>query len=241
LPFDAVHGDMAQQPAGTSGACMATALITGFEGYGGRGRNPSGETALALNGRTIAGVRVAGRRLPVSFSRLAAGLEGLFDEVEPDIVISVGLWPGEPMIRFERIGINVADFEIPDNEGAVRSDEPLSDSGSVAMLATLPNREIRDALLLAGIPARISATAGTFLCNAALYTTLSLAARKRRPPLTGFVHVPYLPEQVVELLQSIETARQLELHQRADTASMDLAMMVRALEIAVATAAKHLT
>ena len=220
---------------------MATALITGFEGYGGRGRNPAGETALELNGRTIAGVRVAGRRLPVSFSRLAAGIEDLFDEVEPDIVISVGLWPGEPMIRLERIGINVADFEIPDNEGTLRTDEPLNGNGSAAMLATLPNREIRDALLSAGIPARISATAGTFLCNAALYTTLSRAARKRRPPLTGFVHVPYLPEQVAELLQSIETARQLELHQRADTASMDLAMMVRALEIAVATAAKHLS
>lgn len=219
---------------------MTTALITGFEGYAGRGRNPSGETALALNGRTIAGVRVAGRRLPVSFGHLLAGLEGLFDELEPDIVISLGLWPGEPMIRLERIGINVADFEIPDNEGTLRSDEPLSDNGSAALLATLPNREIRDALLLAGIPARISATAGTFLCNATLYTTLSLAARKRRPPLTGFVHVPYLPEQIAELLQSIETARQLELHQRADTASMDLAMMVRALEITVATAANYL-
>src|SRR5262249_60725286 len=85
------------------------------------------------------------------------------------------------------------------------------------------------------------ATAGTFLCNATLYTTLSCAARRRQQPLTGFVHVPYLPEQVAELLQSIETARQLELHQRADTASMDLAMMVHALEIAVATAAKHLS
>ena len=219
---------------------MTTALITGFEGYGGRGRNPSGEMALVLNGRTIADVRVVGRQLPVSFSQLAAGLEGLFDEVEPDIVISVGLWPGEHMIRLERIGINVADFEIPDNENTLRSDEPLSDNGSAAMLATLPNREIRDALLCAGIPARISATAGTFLCNAALYTALSRAARQRRPPLTGFVHVPYLPEQVAELLQSIGIARQLELHQRADTASMDLAMMVRALEIAVATAAKHL-
>ena len=104
---------------------MATALITGFEGYGGRGRNPAGETASALDGRTIAGVRVAGRRLPVSFSRLAAGLEGLFDEVEPDIVISVGLWPGEPMIRLERIGINVADFEIPDNEGTLRTTTSL--------------------------------------------------------------------------------------------------------------------
>jgi pyroglutamyl-peptidase len=220
---------------------MATALLTGFEGYGGRGRNPSGEIALVLNGRTIAGVRVVGRRLPVSFSRLAAGLEGLFDEIEPDIVISIGLWPGEHMIRLERIGINVADFEIPDNENTLRADERLSDNGSAAMLATLPNREIRDALLSAGIPARISATAGTFLCNAALYTTLCRAARERRPPLTGFVHVPYLPEQVAELLQSLEITRQLELHQRADTASMDLTMMVQALEIAVATAAKHLS
>jgi len=220
---------------------MATALITGFEGYGGRGRNPSGETALALDGRTIAGVRVAGRRLPVSFARLAAGLEDLFDDVKPDIVISVGLWPGEAMIRLERVGINVADFEIPDNEGMLRCDEPLSGNGSAALLATLPNRQIRDALLVAGIPARMSATAGTFLCNATLYTTLSRAARNRRPPLTGFVHVPYLPEQVAELLQSIESARQLEWHQRADMASMDLAVMVRALEIAVATAAKHLS
>jgi pyroglutamyl-peptidase len=220
---------------------MATALITGFEGYGGRGRNPAGETALALDGRTIAGVKVVGRCLPVAFGRLAAALEGLFEEVAPDIVISLGLWPGEPMLRLERVGINVADFEIPDNEGGWHTDEPLSGNGSAAMLATLPNREIRDALLSAAIPARISATAGTFLCNATLYTTLSLAARKRRPPLAGFVHVPYLPEQVAEMLTSLATARQLELHQRADTASMDLAMMVRALEIAVATAAKHLS
>src|SRR5262245_61195628 len=141
-PCGPFRGDMGTNRRGTAGALMATALITGFEGYGGRGRNPSGETALALNGRTIAGVRVAGRRLPVSFSHLAAGLEGLFEEVEPDIVISIGLWHREQAIRFERLGINVADFEIPDNEGTLRSDEPLSDSGSVAMLATLPNREI---------------------------------------------------------------------------------------------------
>lgn len=220
---------------------MAKALITGFEGYGGRGRNPAGETALALDGRTIEGVKVAGRRLPVSFGRLAPRLEALFDELEPDIVISVGLWPGEPMIRLERIGINVADFEIPDNEGTLCTDEPLSVNGSAAILATLPNREIRDALLSAGIPARISSTAGTFLCNATLYTTLSCAARRRRPPLAGFIHLPYLPEQVAKMLNAIGIARELELHQRADTASMDLAMMVHALEIAVATTAQHLS
>lgn len=219
---------------------MAVALVTGFEGYGGRGRNPAGETAMALHGQTVGGVKVIGQRLPVSFKKLAAGLTGAMDEVKPDIVISLGLWPGEPVIRLERVGINVADFEIADNEGTRLTDAPVSGNGAPAVLATLPNREIRDAILAAGIPARISSTAGTFLCNATLYTTLSHAEQKKRPPLTGFMHVPYLPEQVAELLQSVEDERKLEQHQRADTASMELSTMVRALEIAIATAAKRL-
>ncbi len=217
-----------------------TALITGFEGYGGRGRNPAGEAALALDGRMIEGVRVAGRRLPVSYDRLAESLSGLMDELEPAIVISLGLWPGESVIRLERIGINAADFEIPDNEGRFLTDAPIRHNGDAALMATLPNREIRDALLAAGIPARISATAGTFLCNATLYSTLTHAAEMRRRPVTGFIHVPYLPEQVAELLETVEQARQLELHQRADTASMELGTIVRALEIAVTTAARGL-
>lgn len=220
---------------------MATALITGFEGYGGRGRNPAGETAMALDGCEVGGVKVVGRRLPVSFKKLAAGLTGAMDEVKPDIIISLGLWPGEPVVRLERVGINVADFEIADNEGTRLTDAPVSGNGAPAVLATLPNRAIRDALIAVGIPARISSTAGTFLCNATLHTTLSYAETKRRRPLTGFMHVPYLPEQVAELLKSLEDEQKLELHQRADTASMELSTMVRALEIAIATAATSLT
>jgi pyroglutamyl-peptidase len=217
-----------------------TALVTGFEGYGGRGRNPAGETAMALDSRVVGGVRLAGRRLPVSYDLLAAGLTGLMDDLKPDIVISLGLWPGESVIRLERIGINVADFEIPDNEGAFRTDAPILGNGGPAIMATLPNREIRGALLAAGIPARISSTAGTFLCNATLYTTLAHAATMRRAPRTGFIHVPYLPEQVAEVLETVEGERRLELHQRADTASMDLGVMVRALEIAIETTASSL-
>ena len=219
---------------------MVKALVTGFEGYGGRGRNPAGETAIALDGKRAGGASIIGRRLPVSYARLAANIESLIDEVEPDIVISLGLWPGEPVIRLERIGINVADFEIPDNEGTLLRDAPLSGNGHAAAMATLPNRAIRDALLQAAIPARLSATAGTFLCNATLYTALTHASRKRRPPLVGFIHVPYLPEQVAEILDSVESEQRLELHQRADMASMELATMVRAVEIAVATTAQRL-
>lgn len=219
---------------------MAKALVTGFEGYGGRGRNPAGEAALALDGKSVGGTAIVGRRLPVSYKRLAATLEALIDETEPDIVIGLGLWPGEPVIRLERIAINVADFEIADNEGTLLRDAPVSGNGSAAVLATLPNRAIRDALLRAAIPARLSATAGTFLCNATLYTALTHAGRKGRPPLAGFIHVPYLPEQVAELLETVESEQRLELHQRADVASMELATLVRAVEIAIATASTHL-
>jgi pyroglutamyl-peptidase len=217
------------------------ALITGFQGYGGRGRNPAGEIARALDGSHIGGCAIVGRQLPVAYGRLAADLAEHMRELQPEIVISLGLWPGESVIRLERIGINVADFEIPDNDGTLIIDAPIMNNGGAAIMATLPNRAIRSALFNAGIPARISSTAGTFLCNATLYSTLSFAQTMRRVPLTGFIHVPYLPEQVVELLALTERDRRLELHQRADMASMDLSMMVRAIEIVIATTAARLS
>ena len=93
----------------------------------------------------------------------------------------------------------------------------------------------------AAIPARLSATAGTFLLQRhALHHSDTCQPARSRPLLAGFIHTPYLPEQVAELLGTVEREQQLELHQRADIASMELATMVRAIEIAVATAASHL-
>jgi pyroglutamyl-peptidase len=208
-------------------------LVTGFAGYGGRGLNPSGEIARALDGREILGYRVRGQVLPVSYASLHQALHSLLDELQPRAVICLGLWPGEATIRLERIGINVADFEIPDNEGAYLKDAAIDADGTTAAFSTLPLRDIESSLLKAGIPAHISATAGTFLCNATLYNTLSMAQTMRVPPLVGFIHVPYLPEQVADLLASVRSERKLELHQRADMASMDLTIMVRAVELAL--------
>jgi pyroglutamyl-peptidase len=216
------------------------ALVTGFAGYGGRGRNPAGEVARALDGRRIGGCTVAGRVLPVSYAGLRARLESLLSELQPRLAIGLGLWPGEPMIRLERVAINVADFEIPDNEGGFLTDQPIRAAGAAARLATLPLRRIESALLEAGIPARLSATAGTFLCNATLYTLLGHGEALTPPPLAGFIHLPYLPEQVAELLGGVREGRQLELHQRADTASMSLPVMIEAIERAVSTSAAAL-
>jgi pyroglutamyl-peptidase len=215
-------------------------LVTGFAGYGGRGRNPAGEAAKALDGHSIGRLAVAGRILRVSYGSLQADLQRLMDELRPRLVISLGLWPGEPMIRLERVGINVADFEIPDNEGAFLTDMPISGNGPAALATTLPLRGIEAALLDAGIPARISSTAGTFLCNATLYSTLLHAQRLSPRPLAGFVHVPYLPDQVADIVRTVREGRELELGQRGDIASMDFATILRALTIAIEASAMSL-
>ena len=214
------------------------ALVTGFMPYGGRGVNPAAEIARAVEGKTIAGAPVVSRLLPVAFAEILATAEALLREINPAVVVSVGLWPGEPVIRIERVGLNVADFEIADNLGYVATDEPVLGNGAVGKLATLPIKAIEEALLDAGIPARISSTAGTYLCNACLYSFLSAAEAMRQPIACGFIHVPYLPSQVADLVRRTREEALLELHQRADMASMELATGVRAVEIVIATAVR---
>lgn len=208
-------------------------LVVGFEPYGGRGFNPAGEIARAFDGRTVAGASIFGRRLPVSRDALRQQLPALVAEIEPMVAVGVGLWPGEPVIRVERIGINLADFEIPDNAGLCPMDEALVPAGPTARAATLPVRRIETALLQAGIPARLSETAGTFLCNMTLYTLLETAAARGDKMLCGFIHVPYAPAQVAAMLQELRQEAKLERHQRADLASMEFATSVRAVEIAL--------
>lgn len=175
-----------------------TVLLTGFEPYGGRGRNPAAAVAQALDGCVLAGRKVRGVIIPVTLRGLEQRLEALIGEQSPELVLCLGLYPGESAIRLERFGVNLADFEIADNAGARPVDEPLSQDGPTALTATLPLRRILSALLEAGIPAHISNSAGTYLCNAALFTALMLTRQWTTP--AGFIHLPYLPDQVADLL-----------------------------------------
>jgi pyroglutamyl-peptidase len=210
-------------------------LITGFEPYGGRGRNPAAEIAKTLDGRTIDGHRLIGRTLPVSYRGLADRLAALIEEHNPVVVISLGLWPGEPTIRLERFGLNLADFEIADNEGATLVDEAIVADGAAARFASLPLRAIEQALLAGGIPARLSSTAGTFLCNATLYSLMRIIEQRPAATVGGFIHLPYMPEQVAAMLGETRREARLELHQRSDLASMELSVQTRAVSIAIAT------
>ena len=204
-------------------------LIVGFAGYAGRGINPAAEIADALDGERIGGRAVVGTVLPVDYASLRGRLENLVERHSPRVVICLGLWPGEPVIRLERLGANVNDFEIPDNEGRIASG-PIEPSGPAARLSSLPLEDIQHRLLEAGIPARLSSSAGNFLCNATLYSVLGIA--EDRSIRGGFIHLPYLPSQVAEIVGSLKKEQVLELHQRADLASMSLETSLAAIRIA---------
>jgi pyroglutamyl-peptidase len=212
----------------------APILITGFEPFAGLDTNPSAEIAGSLDGQTIAGRKIVGRLLPVDFARYRAALDVLLREFAPALYIGFGLASGEDMIRIERFGVNLADFDIPDNAGARHVGRAIEAAGPDARASTLPCAEIRAALLAAGIPARLSNSAGSYLCNATLYSALGLCAAPRIP--CGFIHLPYASEQVAALLREGKGP----LNGESLAPSLPIEMMVAAAEIVVQTAAAAL-
>jgi pyroglutamyl-peptidase len=204
----------------------APVLVTGFESYGGHGRNPSFEAMQALDGRVIDGAAIVGRGLPVSMARLRPALATLLDEAEFSAIVSLGLHPGASAILIERTAANLADFDIADNDGIDVHDAEVSPGGPASRLATLPLRAIERAMLAAGIPARLSPSAGTYLCNACLYVCLEAIEARPRPIPCGFLHLPCSPEQVAEA--AVKQDRQ-----RAGLPSMELSRIVAGVEIAV--------
>ncbi len=173
---------------------MKTVLITGFEPFGGDQLNPSQEIARQLNGRVIAGCRVIGRILPCEFGAANAALRRILRETDPALVIAVGQAGGRSDITPERVAINVDDARIADNAGAQPVDAPVVARGPTAYWSTLPIKAIVATLRAHEIPAAVSQTAGTFVCNHVFYSLMH-ALRARRGVRGGFIHVPFLPEQ----------------------------------------------
>jgi pyroglutamyl-peptidase len=172
-------------------------LVTGFEPFGGFGRNPSAEVATALDGTTVASLPVVGRVLPVSLDALDGALAAALDGVDPAAVVALGLASSEAAIRLERVAVNLADFPIPDNAGQQARERKLEPGGPDARATRLPVARIRERLLAAGIPARLSNSAGTYLCNAAMYRLLG---RLPAAVPAGFIHLPHLPAEAARLM-----------------------------------------
>lgn len=203
---------------------LRAALVTGFEPFGGHGLNPSAELARKIDGATIGETPVAGRILPVDIERIGGAIADIRAEIDPVAVINLGLAAGEPVVRLERVALNLAAFEIPDNAGRLIEDRALEEAGEAALWSRLDLPKIRRALLGHGIPARLSSTAGNYLCNAAMYRFL------RAVPASvpcGFIHLPLLRAQVAAMLER-PTGRDLSSY-----ASMEFPTLMRALEIAL--------
>ena len=164
-------------------------LVTGFEPFGSATMNPSQDLAKALDGRRIGNCAVAGAILPVHHLEASRHVSVLLEEMAPVAVVHLGLAEGRTRLALERAALNVMDYRIPDNAGYRAEGEPCVPEGPAAYFASLPLPEILAALTGEGIPAYVSNTAGTFLCNQTLYRTLheisdagADGARRVHPP-----------------------------------------------------------
>lgn len=165
-------------------------LVTGFEPFGSHHSNPSWDAVEALP-EEIEGVQIVKRKLPVSFRRFSAPLEAAIEEERPDGLLCVGLAGGEDKVSVERVGINLMEARIPDNDGFQPFDTPIRPDGDTAYFSTLPVKRMAKAVESRGIACCVSYSAGTFVCNAALYTGLYLSSRRYRFMKCCFIHVPY--------------------------------------------------
>jgi pyroglutamyl-peptidase len=195
---------------------MKTVLLTGFEPFNGATINPAWEAVRTLDGWTGPGFQVVARQLPCVFGLSTRLLLDAIEECKPDVVIAVGQAGGRPDITVERIAINVDDAPIPDNDGWTPQDATIVSAGPAAYFATLPIKAIVHAMRERGVAASVSQTAGTFVCNHVFYGLMHFT--HGLPLKAGFIHVPFLPEQVVD---------------KPGVASMELAPIIEGLRAAV--------
>src|SRR6478735_457348 len=171
-------------------------LVTGFEPFGGEPINPSWEAVRGLPD-TISGAEIVKVMIPVVFGRTAEVVHDAIADHDPDVVLHVGQAGGRFEVSPERVAINVDDARIPDNDEEQPIDVPIRDDGPAAYFSSLPVKAMVTAMRGAGIPARVSNTAGTYVCNHIMYQALYMIEHEFAGKRAGFVHVPYSPQQVV--------------------------------------------
>jgi len=193
-------------------------LITGFDPFGGEQVNPAFE-AVRLLPDEIAGLELCKLEIPTEFIKSGVILKDALRAVHPNAVLCVGQAGGRTAVTPERVAINLMDARIPDNAGYQPVDVPIRADGPAAYFATLPVKAMVQRMQDAGIPAAVSYTAGTYVCNSLMYTLLFLIDRKFPGVRGGFIHVPYAMEQAV--------------NKPLGTPSMDLRQISRGLEKAV--------
>ena len=198
-----------------------TVLLTGFEPFEQEPINPSWEAVRALDGERIGNAVIVARQLPCVFGKAIEEIDALVAALRPELVIAVGQAGGRTELSIERVAINVDDARIADNAGAQPVDNVIAEGGPAAYFSKLPIKAIVRDLRAAGVPAMVSQTAGTFVCNHVFYGLMhTLAARQAGTVRGGFIHIPYLPQQAAE-------------HPGAPSLALDT--LIAGLRVAVAT------
>ena len=172
---------------------MKKILITGFEPFGGSTINPALEAVKRLDGLELTNGKVYTAIIPVVLQKSIDAVQDAIEQIKPDVVLLIGQASGRTTITPERVAINMDDFRIPDNEGNQVIDEHVIAGGPDAFFATLPIKAMVAAMKEAGVPASISNTAGTFVCNHLFYGIMH--ALKETSIKAGFIHIPLIPEQ----------------------------------------------
>ena len=173
-------------------------VVTGFEPFAHGTENPTLDVLEQLRAANDIEGDLTTVRMPVDSDRLAALTSAKLHEIRPDIWISLGVAPGLSVVAVERLAANVMDFPIADNVGTQHGGHPVFEGGPAGHMATLPVKTIADELRAAGIPAKVSNSPSTYLCNQMMYTVLHLIADKGLATRAGFIHVPAHPSYVAK-------------------------------------------
>jgi pyroglutamyl-peptidase len=198
---------------------MKRILLTAFEPFAGESINPSFEVAKAIEQMAFAYTELQTLPLPVDrFQAIELALKRIGD-FRPDLVMLLGEGSRRFRINPERVAINVDDFRIPDNTGNQPKGEAIVKGAPSAYFSTLPIYPIVERLIAAKIPAAISNTAGTYLCNRLFYSVMHFITVEKLPVQAGFIHLPYIHEQTIE--------------KPLDYPSLSLATTVEAVKIAI--------
>jgi len=174
---------------------MKTVLLTGFDPFGGESINPAWEVAKSLHEKTVGEYKIISKQVPTVFQKSIQVLKEYIEELNPEMIICIGQAGGRPDITIERVAINVDDARIADNEGNQPVDVPVVEEGPAAYWSTLPMKAIVKRLQEEGIPASVSQTAGTFVCNHLFYGLMHELEKYDKKMKGGFIHIPFLPEQ----------------------------------------------
>ena len=192
-------------------------LVTGFDPFGGEKVNPALEAVKSLPS-VIHGAEIRWVEIPTVFYQSAEVLEAEIVRYQPDVVLCIGQAGGRASLTPERVAINQDDGRIPDNQGNQPIDTPIRLDGEAAYFSTLPIKAMVQAIKEEGLPASVSNSAGTFVCNHLMYQALYLADKKFPNMRAGFMHIPYMTEQVIN---------------KPNTASMNLSDIVKGIEAAI--------